>query len=168
MNTKLIVWIVAALALCAVVALLILPASGRTTTGGSFPPSKQVTGPELRDLVAKGARLVDVRTAAEFGTGHIRGAENLPVDLLPAQAKWWDKTKAVVVYCATGARSLNAYQYLVAQGFQHVYDLSQGVSAYDQQLVRDPATAQTGASAGASTGASAGGKPVLMEFYTDS
>jgi rhodanese-related sulfurtransferase len=163
MNTKLIVWIMAALAVCAVVALLILPAAGTTGATASFPASKQVSGPELRDLVAKGARLVDVRTAPEFAAGHIASAENLPIDLLPAQAKWWDKSKAVVVYCATGARSLNAYQYLVAQGFQHVFDLTQGVAVYDGKLTKDAAVAQTGAGAGTS-----GGKPVLIEFYTDS
>lgn len=164
MNTKLIVWIVAALAVCAVVALLIVPAAGTGAATASFPASKQVSGPGLRDLVAKGARLVDVRTGPEFAAGHIAGAENLPIDLLPAQAKWWDKSKAVVVYCATGARSLNAYQYLVAQGFQHVYDLSQGVAAYDGKLTKDAAVAQNGTS----TGATGGGKPVLIEFYTDS
>jgi len=161
-NTKLIVWIVAALAICAVVALLIVPAVGTRGATATFPASKQVSGPESRDLVAKGARLVDVRTGPEFAAGHIAGAENLPIDLLPAQAKWWDKSKAVVVYCATGARSLNAYQYLVAQGFLHVYDLSQGVAAYDGKLTKETAVAQTGG------GASTGGKPVLIEFYTDS
>ncbi len=33
----------------------------------------------LRNLVANGATLVDVRTTEEFAAGHLRGAVNLPV-----------------------------------------------------------------------------------------
>jgi rhodanese-related sulfurtransferase len=164
MNKKLILWILGALATCAVVALLILPAVGRTTAAGPFPASKQVSNAELRGLVAKGVRLVDVRTAAEFSAGHIAGSENVPIDALPAQSVSWDKTKPIAVYCATGARSANAYQYLVAQGFLHVYDLPQGLAAWDGALTRDTSVANAGGGAAVDTG----GKPVLMEFYTDS
>lgn len=163
MNKRLIVWIVAALALCAVIALLILPAAGGGTAG-AFPASKQVGNAELKDLIAKGVRLVDVRTSAEFAAGHIAGSENVSIDVLPTQSTSWDKTKPIAVYCATGARSANAYQYLVAHGFQHVYDLSQGVAVWDGGLTRDPAVANAGVGAGVVTG----GKPVLLDFYTDS
>ena len=164
MNKKLIVWIVAALAVSAVVALLILPANGRTASAGVFPASKQVSNAELRDLMAKGVRLVDVRTAAEFTGGHIAGAENVAIDVLPAQSGSWDKTKPIAVYCATGARSANAYQYLVAQGFQHVYDLSQGVATWDGTLARDTAVAKSGAGSSVDTG----GKPLFIDFFSPS
>ena len=167
MNKKLIVWIVAALAVSALIALLIVPAGGNkgsTTAAGSFPASKQVSNAELRDLIAKGVRLVDVRTAAEFDAGHIAGSENVPIDVLPAQSGSWDKAKPVAVYCATGARSLNAYQYLVAQGFQHVYDLSQGVAAWDGQLTRDKAVAAPATGAKIATN----GKPLFIDFFSPS
>jgi phage shock protein E len=163
MNKKLIVWIVAALALCTVIALLILPAAGGGTAG-AFPASKQVGNAELKDLIANGAKLVDVRTSAEFAAGHIANSVNVPIDVLPAQSASWDKTKPIAVYCATGARSENAYQYLVAQGFQHVYDLSQGLVSWDGGLTKGTAVAAAGAGAGVVTG----GKPVLLDFYTDS
>ncbi len=166
MNKKLLVWIVAALAICAVIALLILPASGSrgSASSGAFPASKQVSNSELRDLIAKGVRLVDVRTAAEFGGGHIAGSENVPIDALPTQSASWDKTKPIAVYCATGARSLNAYQYLVAQGFQRVYDLSQGVAAWDGQLTRDKTVAAPAAGAKVATN----GKPLFIDFFSPS
>jgi phage shock protein E len=164
MNKKLILWILGALAICAVVALLILPAVGRTTAAGPFPASKQVSNAELRGLVAKGVRLVDVRTAAEFSAGHIAGSENVPIDALPAQSVSWDKTKPIAVYCATGARSANAYQYLVGQGFQHVYDLSQGVASYDGPLTKQT----TAAAAGTSTRVATNGKPLFIDFFSPS
>lgn len=166
MNKKLLVWIVAALAVCAVIALLILPAAGNkgSAAAGSFPESKQVSNAELRDLIAKDVRLVDVRTAAEFDAGHIASSENVPIDVLPAQSASWDKARPIAVYCATGARSLNAYQYLVAQGFQHVYDLSQGVATWDGQLTRDKTAAAPAVGAKVATN----GKPLFIDFFSPS
>lgn len=166
MNKKLLVWIVAALAVSAVIALLILPAAGKegSVASGSFPASKQVSAAELRDLITKGVRLVDVRTAAEFDAGHIAASENIPIDVLPTQSASWDKARPIAVYCATGARSLNAYQYLVAQGFQHVYDLSQGVAAWDGQLTRDKTVAAPVAGAKVTTN----GKPLFIDFFSPS
>ncbi|HEX9092855.1 MAG TPA: rhodanese-like domain-containing protein [Coriobacteriia bacterium] len=131
MNARklVIVLAVAALAVAALVALL-------TPRGGALPASGQVTSAQLRDVVARGVRLVDVRTAAEYSGGHIQGAENVPMDALPTSAKSWSKTAPVALYCQTGARSRIAYDYLVAQGFTNVYDLTGGVTAWDGDIVR--------------------------------
>jgi len=150
--------IVAVVALVAigVLALAFLP------KGSTMPESGDVTNAGVRDLVAKGARLIDVRTAAEFEAGHIADAENVPIDGLPAAAGAWDKAAPLVLYCATGARSANGFAYLKAQGFTHVYNLTAGVAAWDGELA-------TGASSGGSAGAAgpATGRPTLYDFYTD-
>ena len=163
MDKRLTLLIVGALALCGVIVLLILPSNG-TTSAGAFPASKQVTGVELRDLISKGVGVVDVRTAAEFGAGHIANSVNVPIDVLPAQSASWDKTKPIAVYCATGARSANAYQYLVAQGFQHVYDLSQGLASWGGGLTKDTAVA----AAGSATKIATNGKPLFIDFFSPS
>lgn len=74
-------------------------------------------------LVAEGARLVDVRSSAEFGMGHIDGAENVPVDEVEANGLDGAKDRPVVVYCRSGQRSARAATALRAKGFTRVHDL---------------------------------------------
>ncbi len=40
---------------------------------------------DFRQLLAKGAVIVDVRTPEEFRSGHLAGAINIPLDRLPSQ-----------------------------------------------------------------------------------
>ena len=44
-----------------------------------------ISAAKARELVAAGARLVDVRTTGEFGGGHLPGAINIPLDQLSAR-----------------------------------------------------------------------------------
>lgn len=145
--------------LLAIVAVVL--ASVPKRGGPALPTSGDITGSDLRGLVGQGARLVDVRTVAEFAAGHIQGAENVPIDSVPTAAAGWDKTAPIVLYCATGARSLNASEFLKAQGFTHVYNLAKGVVVWDGDLVK-------GAASGAATGGPATGRPTMYDFYTDS
>lgn len=65
------------------------------------------------------AQLVDVRTAAEYANGHIPGALNLDWTggQLEQRATELDKSRPVLLYCASGRRSAAARQYLLDQGF---------------------------------------------------
>jgi phage shock protein E len=83
------------------------------------------TSPEqARELVEAGAALIDVRTPAEFASGHIEGARNIPVSEIGARAdEVGDKDAPVVVYCRSGARSANATSALERAGFTQVHDL---------------------------------------------
>lgn len=75
------------------------------------------------ELVSGGAVLLDVRTPAEFASGHIDGARNIPVDQIAARSKEIDKATPVVVYCRSGARSAAAANTLRGLGFAKVEDL---------------------------------------------
>lgn len=77
-----------------------------------------------RELVAAGARLVDVRSAGEFAAAHLDGARNIPVGEIAGRAReLGDKSKPVIVYCASGARSAMAKRTLKSAGFSEVYNL---------------------------------------------
>jgi rhodanese-related sulfurtransferase len=80
---------------------------------------------EIAVALAAGAPLVDVRTAGEFGHGHIAGAINVPVSRIGSPPKKLLKAKAgpVVVYCHSGSRSAAAAHKLRAAGFKQVLDL---------------------------------------------
>ena len=84
---------------------------------------KRVSGAVAREKVAAGALLLDVRTAAEFRSGAIPGAKNIPVQALAARTGELDPKRPVVVYCASGVRSGSAASLLKRRGFAEVYDL---------------------------------------------
>lgn len=63
---------------------------------------------EARALVADGAVLLDVRSTAEFASGHLPNAVNIPVQELGRRLGELDPATPVVVYCASGIRSASA------------------------------------------------------------
>ncbi len=55
---------------------------------------------EAQRLVSKGAQLVEVLPAKEYGEAHLPGAINLPLKELDAgTAAQLDRTRPIVVYC---------------------------------------------------------------------
>lgn len=68
------------------------------------------------------AKIVDVRTPAEFKGGHIKGSVNIPLNTLPGATKKFKPNEPIVVCCASGMRSGQAANMLKAQGFTQVYN----------------------------------------------
>ena len=62
-------------------------------------------------------RVIDVRTPEEFGSGHVPGARNIPLD---GMAEHLDEFRAgsgpVTVLCEVGGRSSRAADQLVSTG----------------------------------------------------
>src|SRR5215218_6837957 len=79
-----------------------------------------VSSTDLRELLdsTEPARVVDVRTPAEFESAHIPGSYNLPLDILRShKADVVDKLDGdVVLVCRSGQRSAQAQQILGAAG----------------------------------------------------
>lgn len=74
----------------------------------------------LTEAIASGALLVDVRTPAEFKTGSVKGATNIPLDRIGQHADKLRQKSQVVVFCRSGARSAQAKAVLERQGCQNV------------------------------------------------
>ena len=119
---------------------------------------KNVDTAGLLALQAKGAQVVDVRTAGEYQLAHIPGSVNVPVDQLQATAASWNRTASYVVYCASGARSAEASDMMKAMGFKNVADLTGGIATWTGQTEKGAATSQQAIPTS--------GKPVFIEFYT--
>ena len=69
------------------------------------------------------AKIIDVRTPAEFKGGHIKGSLNIPLNNInKAQKKIKSKQHPVVLCCASGMRSGQAVQMLKSQGYTDVYN----------------------------------------------
>ena len=74
--------------------------------------------------------LVDVRTDQEVSRGVIPGARHIPLNLLSTRFEEIDRTRAVVFYCQSGARSAQASAFLSGKGRQEVYNLAGGMNAW--------------------------------------
>ena len=84
----------------------------------------RVSGSDARNLVAKGATLLDVRSSQEFSSGHIDGAVSISVQELAGRLdELGDKNGAIVVYCQSGNRSAMAKRLLESNGFTNVHDM---------------------------------------------
>jgi phage shock protein E len=85
---------------------------------------QRVDGGKARQLVESGAKLIDVRTAAEFQRHHLPGARNIPHQELSGRlAEVGEKSVPVVLYCQSGARSGMAARALQRAGYAQVYNL---------------------------------------------
>jgi rhodanese-related sulfurtransferase len=84
---------------------------------------------EAQQLIDQGWRLIDVRTDAEWGQGHIAGAHHVPMDQVVEEIGAHVEHPLLVV-CASGGRSYRVAQYLVAQGFEAA-NLDGGLHAWE-------------------------------------
>ena len=74
-----------------------------------------------KERIKRGATVIDVRTPAEYASGHYESARNIPLQELQHRlAEVGDKQKALVVYCTSGRRSAQADKILTAAGFTDV------------------------------------------------
>jgi phage shock protein E len=82
-------------------------------------------GPSINysELVQQGAIILDVRSKAEFSGGHIKGAINIPVNVLNQHlGQLKDKNTAIITCCASGMRSASAKSILQSNGYTTVYN----------------------------------------------
>ncbi len=77
---------------------------------------------DFKQLVQDGAVIVDVRTKAEYQSGHIKGSVNIPLNNLSNHYAKLDKNKAIITCCASGIRSSQGKSILKANGFTEVYN----------------------------------------------
>ncbi|MEQ1677461.1 MAG: rhodanese-like domain-containing protein [Chitinophagaceae bacterium] len=78
-------------------------------------------------------QVLDVRTAAEFRTGHIKNA--LQADWTNQQQfadriQYVDKDKPVYIYCLVGGRSASAASWMRSNGYKKVIELDGGINAW--------------------------------------
>ncbi len=96
--------------------------------------SNQVGPDEFEKAITSGnVQLLDVRTAGEFQSGHIKNA--LQADWTQSKQfvdriQYVDKDKPVYVYCLAGGRSASAAEWMRNNGFKNVVNLTGGINAW--------------------------------------
>jgi len=77
------------------------------------------TDPVIKEMIAKGAAIIDVRSPGEFQGGHVAGSINIPLQVIENRvAEIKEMGKPVVLCCASGNRSGQATYILQAQGVE--------------------------------------------------
>lgn len=81
-----------------------------------------------RAIEEEGCRIVDVRTPAEFGQGHLEDAVNIDsyAPDFRSRLEQLDRDRPYVVYCKKGLRGAKAMEILRQAGFARVYNISGG------------------------------------------
>jgi len=84
-------------------------------------------------LTGNNVQILDVRTAKEFKTGHIKNA--LQADWTQQEqfldrVQYVDKDKPVYIYCLVGGRSAAAADWMRKNGYKQVTELSGGINAW--------------------------------------
>jgi rhodanese-related sulfurtransferase len=92
----------------------------------------RISAAKARELIGKGALVVDVRDAPEVeSSGKVEGAVHVSRGMLefradpdsPYHDKKFDRAKPVIVYCASGGRSALSGKTLKDLGYDEVYNL---------------------------------------------
>lgn len=82
--------------------------------------NKTSSSASLKTLISEGAFLVDVRGPGEFAQGSVKGAVNIPLDILAGHLEEFRNKKHIIVFCRSGNRSSMAKQILEQNGFTNV------------------------------------------------
>lgn len=91
---------------------------------------------QATQLINQGkAVVVDVRDTYDFSTGHLRDAKNIPAKELSQRVGELEKfkSKALILVCGSGRQSVRAAAQLKKAGFNEVYNLDGGMSAWQAQ-----------------------------------
>lgn len=113
------------------VAIIAISALALSACGGSSFTTQSAT--DFATTVSDpNVVVIDVRTPAEFASGHIANAMNLDVEggMFEQQIASLDKAKTYAVYCHSGRRSANAAKIMAKAGFTSIFNLDGGVTAW--------------------------------------
>jgi len=96
------------------------PAAPHAPAPAPDAPERPRAPPLEVDAPLPGSLLLDIREPGELSSGVALDALLLPMDCVPHQVDLLDRSRAITVYCAAGARSLGVAHWLREQGFSAV------------------------------------------------
>lgn len=73
---------------------------------------------DYKSQIENGAKVIDVRTAAEFREGHFENSLNLPVDEIDSWKSQFSDKDELILVCRSGARANYAKEILESIGIK--------------------------------------------------
>ena len=105
--------------------------------GANVPANAPKEAPSITpaELAARRAAgdapvVIDVRTPAEFATGHIPGAVNIPFDQVAHRIHEIEAPDGVALYCMVGPRARKGEEALLRVGYASVFHIEGGLDAW--------------------------------------
>jgi rhodanese-related sulfurtransferase len=77
---------------------------------------------DYKSILQAGGVIVDVRTPEEFKSGHVKGALNIPLQIIPSKISQLKQYPHIIVCCRSGSRSGMAKTILQQKGINQVYN----------------------------------------------
>lgn len=110
--------------------VVLLVASG--CSPADSPGVQPLSQERLLSAPPDGALILDVRSEAEFDSGHVPGAINIPHDQLGTRLSDLDSAtdRPVIVYCQSGRRAGMASSVLLEAGYTNVLHLDGDMKAW--------------------------------------
>ncbi len=97
-------------------------------------PFQRISVEEAKRMLEAGeARAIDVREADEWAGGHISGATHVPLAQVLNRPHQHLTADNIIFICAVGERSAVASEMAAAMGFEHVYNMEGGMTAWKQR-----------------------------------
>ena len=94
----------------------------------------EVNSKQLNSMLQKDKKwiVLDVRSAEEFNSGHIKGALNIDIRQPDAFSKIdkLNKNAKYIVHCRTNHRSGMAVEHMMQSGFKNIYQMMDGWSGW--------------------------------------
>ena len=124
--------------------ILILLLSLLSLTGCAAPKRtadsyRQISMQEAMDMMEKEKNyiILDVRTVAEYESGHIPGAICVPNETIGTQKipELPDKDQLILVYCRSGNRSKQASEKLMKLGYTNIVEFG-GINSWPGEIVK--------------------------------
>ena len=111
------------------IAVLITSVFALTACGATGAVTTMNVSDFAHKVSDKSVVLLDVRTPAEFASGHIAGATNIDFESgnFENDIASLDKSKSYAVYCRSGNRSGQATALMAKAGFKSIFNLDGGI-----------------------------------------
>jgi hydroxyacylglutathione hydrolase len=102
-----------------------------TELGNKLEKANVISESEFKEILKTNhTQIVDLRGAAEYKTGHVKGADHVFVGTLEKNLAKIKKDQQVVIHCQAGDRASIGYSLLVKHGFKNVKNYSGGMSEW--------------------------------------
>ena len=79
-------------------------------------------------------RLLDVRTTEEREKACIDNSVLIDQDMVENMLDTWDRNTGIMFFCHVGQRSRQAAQFFTSQGFQLIYNISDGIMGWSNSV----------------------------------
>lgn len=87
--------------------------------------------PLIKQYLEQNAIVVDVRSPEEYRGGCCKGSINIPLNTLEARYFELEKTRPIIVCCASGGRSGMALNFLKGKGFEKIINAGSWLNVRD-------------------------------------